>query len=37
MNNLKQWLGGTLLALGIATQPVLAAPAAAPVHFGDIT
>ncbi len=24
MNNLKQWLGGTLLALGIATQPVLA-------------
>lgn len=36
MKRLTQLIGGALLALGVASQS-LAAPAAAPIHFGDIT
>lgn len=36
MKRLTQLIGGALLALGLACQS-LAAPAAAPIHFGDIT
>jgi glycine betaine/proline transport system substrate-binding protein len=37
MNNLKKWLGGSLLALGLLSQPVLADSKNTPIHFGDIT
>ena len=37
MNNLKKWLGGSLLAFALAAPPVLADSPPKPVYFGDIT
>ncbi|WP_137974032.1 ABC transporter substrate-binding protein [Pseudomonas sp. F(2018)] len=37
MTRIKQWLGGSLLTLGLLAQPALAAEQRQPIHFGDIT
>lgn len=37
MKSIKTLLGGSLLALSLLVQQAPAAPAAAPIHFGDIT
>ena len=37
MTRIKQWLGGSLLTLGLLAQPALAAEQSQPIHFGDIT
>lgn len=37
MNNLKKWLGGSLLSFTVLAQSVWADTSTSPVHFGDIT
>ena len=37
MKTIKNLLGGSLLALGLLSQPVLADSKNTPIHFGDIT
>jgi len=37
MTAMKKLLGGALLALGLASQPLLAASPPAPIHFGALT